>query len=989
MKSYCYCAIALLLVAGLTSGQAQGANRYWNVTSGNWSTAGNWSGGLPTASDTAYVGAVGGVLTGAATIDTAGAAAGFFYVGYGTGTNGTVQMTGGSLAVGSFTAVGYTGGQGTFTQSGGTHMIASGMAVGVGAGTGTYNLSGSGALNASYVDVGLSGQGTFNQSGGTVSLGTLFLSYNSGGSGTYNLSGNGSLSATTVQVGHGGSGNFLQSGGSVALTNSLQLGTASGGSGNYTMGGGTLTAGLLQIATAGDGEYKQTWGTATFSGAITAGSATNRTGTLTVGNGTLSAGGGITSFGAVWLTGGTIETPTMASNQTLTMSGGWLKADTVDSYGVASMTGGSIWGKASVSSGVLNNYGSMTITNTEVRDRIVNAGALELGGSAFYGEIENFGTVSFSAAVYSSNGIVNYNRMSMAVGRTLSSSDGLENYGTFDLAPGDLLADVTNRGGGTFRGYGKLDGFLTNGGLIQPTGLMVVTQPVSNTGEIALYAGCPLQTGGLSNLSGGLIHGSGLVTGGAVTNNGGIIRADGYATLTIDYFAGGNINGGEIQVYNGSTLSIGTSFSSSGAIVLSGDNAQLAGSSISNSGEIRGYGRISNPISNNGIVRAEGGTLTLSAAALSNTSGSQFQIAQGATLFLTQGLATNQGQIILTGGTLDTNLKPLAVSSTGRIVGDGQVRTGALNNLGLISMADGPSSFTGDVTNDAGANINVTECTTTFYGSLTSYGTIKNTGGVIRVLGASNIYGPYLSDPADNFFANINIGPDGYLVGGLGDRFFISGDFENVSSAGALWDTAAADLRFQGGSIHRFDVAGADNGPMAMSAAKNFAWGSVSLGAGQSLVLDDADRTPGGALYVGAFVLDGGIAQVASIMGNGMSVYYDPAVGANAYLGGNTYMLAGGGELSPLRKPGDCDINGQVNDDDLSLLLANWSATSAPWGKGNFNKSQYVDDDDLSLLLANWTGSGSSVPEPASLAILAMGVATMLRRRAGPVGAAR
>ena len=53
---------------------------------------------------------------------------------------------------------------------------------------------------------------------------------------------------------------------------------------------------------------------------------------------------------------------------------------------------------------------------------------------------------------------------------------------------------------------------------------------------------------------------------------------------------------------------------------------------------------------------------------------------------------------------------------------------------------------------------------------------------------------------------------------------------------------------------------------------------------------------------------------------------------------------------------GDANDDGLVDDDDLSLLLANWGSGGG-WGVGDFDASGTIDDDDLSLLLANWGGS--------------------------------
>ncbi len=81
---------------------------------------------------------------------------------------------------------------------------------------------------------------------------------------------------------------------------------------------------------------------------------------------------------------------------------------------------------------------------------------------------------------------------------------------------------------------------------------------------------------------------------------------------------------------------------------------------------------------------------------------------------------------------------------------------------------------------------------------------------------------------------------------------------------------------------------------------------------------------------------------------------------------------------------GDVNCSGLVDDDDLSLLLANWNSGST-WGTGDLNENGTVNDDDLSLLLANW-GAGSSpapeaVPEPMTITLLALGGLALIRRR--------
>jgi len=65
--------------------------------------------------------------------------------------------------------------------------------------------------------------------------------------------------------------------------------------------------------------------------------------------------------------------------------------------------------------------------------------------------------------------------------------------------------------------------------------------------------------------------------------------------------------------------------------------------------------------------------------------------------------------------------------------------------------------------------------------------------------------------------------------------------------------------------------------------------------------------------------------------------------------------------VTPL--PGDADLDGFANDDDLAILLANWEQDPGRitrWGLGDFTADTDVNDDDLAVLLANWTG-GSPV----------------------------
>ena len=66
-----------------------------------------------------------------------------------------------------------------------------------------------------------------------------------------------------------------------------------------------------------------------------------------------------------------------------------------------------------------------------------------------------------------------------------------------------------------------------------------------------------------------------------------------------------------------------------------------------------------------------------------------------------------------------------------------------------------------------------------------------------------------------------------------------------------------------------------------------------------------------------------------------------------------------------------------------NILQVDYLGYAAPASAltGDANSDTRVDDDDLSLLLANWTGSGGVIPEPATLLLLSAGIAGVIRRR--------
>jgi len=82
--------------------------------------------------------------------------------------------------------------------------------------------------------------------------------------------------------------------------------------------------------------------------------------------------------------------------------------------------------------------------------------------------------------------------------------------------------------------------------------------------------------------------------------------------------------------------------------------------------------------------------------------------------------------------------------------------------------------------------------------------------------------------------------------------------------------------------------------------------------------------------------------------------------------------------------PGDANQDEKVNLSDFTILKAHFGEDPAGWTYGNFNTDTTVNLSDFTILKANFglgAPSAGGVPEPATVAMLALGAAALLRRR--------
>jgi hypothetical protein len=79
---------------------------------------------------------------------------------------------------------------------------------------------------------------------------------------------------------------------------------------------------------------------------------------------------------------------------------------------------------------------------------------------------------------------------------------------------------------------------------------------------------------------------------------------------------------------------------------------------------------------------------------------------------------------------------------------------------------------------------------------------------------------------------------------------------------------------------------------------------------------------------------------------------------------------------------GDFNLDGEVNAGDLALLATNYGTVGDwGWATGDGNGDGNVDAGDLAMLATNYGTVVHTVPEPVTMSLLAIGGAALLRRR--------
>lgn len=999
------------------------------------------------------------------------------HLGGGVTGNGTYTLSGGQFTVNGNISVGDAG-TGTFNHTGGALSVFQGLLVASNAGSiGTYYLSGpstgagASTVSAFFASIGNAGKGAFNQTGGSMTSNSqVEVGVLPGSTGAYTMdasTGASTLTTFLLFVGHKGAGTFVQNAGSVNVGTSLAVGISPGATGAYTLAGsaGTITTPLMFVgAEGGAGLFVQTAGSVAVNGLLTVGNFPGSTGTYSLAGGTLTSTSVATSIpevigysgtGRMNQTGGTNQVTgdvRIAANAggtgTYNLSGGLFNIN--GNIGIGHAAAGTLnqtGGTLAVSAGLYVGSTPGAIGTFDLGAGTVTA-ASEFVGADGDGTVNQSGgtnTASNSVTVQSGAGVGIYNLSGTGV--LTANGTGLLNSGTFNLlggtvnGAGPLVNQALMTGNGTIAGTG---GFANNAVFNQRPGTLTIanTGGDTNTGTMNLAAGqsfvlsgITLANTGVVNLNGALVSGSGTLA----NNAGGTVA--GFGNLASTGFTNA---AGATLVAQGGNLQIANPFTNNGQITVT-PGAVLGGGAITNAAAIQGAGTITSNINNTtGALEPVGGTLTL-AGTISNSPQGVITTAGGSKLVLTAGLATNAATIELAGGVIDNNGH--ALSNTGTIDGYGVLRTGGLTNNGSITFAGGSTTLDDDLTNSAGKTVAITNTPALFTGNVTNAGTIKTTKTSLTILGTytGQTGGTFNSDPADNYFnSNVSTQSGSAIVGGAGNRFFLSGGtFTNAGTYNVAGTLQTSDPIVNSGSFTQTGTVLAsanftNSGTTTIGGSQTWSAGTTFTNTGGAATFNSDAGAAGPALgfnitggsvifastqHLSGLTLGGGTADLRN---NTILLSYSgpspaAAIGAAVAAGSLFSSLADANHSVGFADsadqvvaglpantvevkytvPGDANLDGVVDFSDLVILARNYGRKTAHWDQGDFNYDGSVGFDDLVTLarhysqkltpadLASFDPSFRSevlaafvtVPEPASVVVPICGVLVAMRRR--------
>lgn len=538
---------------------------------------------------------------------------------------------------------------------------------------------------------------------------------------------------------------------------------------------------------------------------------------------------------------------------------------------------------------------------------------------------------------------------------TLTQTSDIRGRGVINAAlvnNGGIEANIFGRAL-TLQGHDKVNNGIMDaafGGILEisstgaPTGVLNVVQG-SSPGWIAANNGTVELTGGV-NIHGGLL---------GSTNGGRIQITAGSNTLT-----GPITNFAEVDVLNGTSLTV------TGGILTNNGSISVNATGGRNPTQLIFAGDTA--LSGNGVIGLydDGGTTQLNTASGTLTQASAHTIRGRGVI---NAAMVNHGAILA-----DARGRTLVLTGNPK-TGDGTFRAtdGATLQISGIN-AGGPAA---KLIADGGSTISLNSAAVNA-GAFTNHGAVSLDGGSSLTISGASV--------SSGSFTNNGV----VKVAGGGSLTVAAG--ANIAGAGALAVNDTALLAFAHSATPQRNTVGS----LAVGSS-----GQVDLA--NNAIQVDFGNHPSPDAAVRALILSGRNGGNWGGMGiTSSDAAANPTVLAVGYADGADGLVPGltvGSELIRTTVLGDPDLDGIVTFPDLVTLARHYGASNAKWDQGDFNFDGSVGFDDLEILARHYSqpltpaessqfnpsfqsdveAAFAQLPEPASLPLLALVLATLQR----------